>query len=96
MNLKLCSSLLILLVGCVSLIAAHGHTHDGDHHHSHGDFEDVKPSFKYSRQANEENKPQEKHGSHDHHDHEHSHDEPHHDHHHHHKEVPKAKDVPAG
>lgn len=94
MNLKLLSCLSILLVGCASLIAAHGHSHDGVHHaHSHEDFEDVKPSFKYSRQANEEVKKQENHEPHNHHGHSHGES-------HHHpeppKEVPKAKEIPAG
>lgn len=95
MNLKLFSCLLILLISGVSLISAHGqghgHSHDGDDHHHHS-HEDVKPSFKYSRQANEEVKPKENHESHNHHGH--SHGEPHHDHHH--DEKPKLKEAPAG
>lgn len=87
MNLKLFSYLLIVLVCCASLIAAHGHSHDGDHHHSHG--EDVKPSFKYSRQANEEVK----HESHHHHDDDHIHNE---HHGHHHEANSKAKEPSAG
>lgn len=39
-----------LLFACITYaMAGHGHAHD--HSHSHG--EDVKPSFKYSKQANE-------------------------------------------
>lgn len=89
MNLKLLSGLLVLLACSASLTAAHGHAHDGgDHGHSHDgahhghSHEDVKPSFKYSKQANEEAKKA----------------EPSHHHHeaHSHFEKPKTKEPPAG
>lgn len=101
MKSKVLGGLLVLLVGCAILTAAHGHSHDEVHHgHSH---DDVKPSFKYSKEANEQVKPKENVATHDHHGH--SHDEPHHHHHdephhHHHHEphvhVPKPKEAPAG
>lgn len=79
MNLKLLSALLVLLACCASLAAAHGHSHDGAHHgHSH---EDVNPSFKYSRQANEAAKKAEP---------------SHHHHEHHHSEKAKTKEPAAG
>lgn len=87
--------LLIVIVSCVSLIAAHGHTHGGnDHGHSHGD--DDKPSFKYSKQANEQVKPKQQNHGHDCGAHGHSHDEhvPHHEELH--QAKPKTKEVPAG
>lgn len=87
MNLKVFSIPLIVLVCCGSLIAAHGHSHDEDHSHE----EDVKPSFKYSRQANEQTKQQVNHASHNHHGHSHGEEEAHHDHHH--GENLKTKDV---
>ena len=91
MNLKLFSVSLIVIVFSATFIAAHGHSHDEhDHHHSHE--EDVNPSFKYSRQANEQINKQANHASHDHNGH--SHDESHHDHFH--GEKPKTKDVSAG
>ena len=64
-----------MLISCVSFIAAHGHSHDGDHAHSL-DHEDVNPSFKYSKQANEQVKKQHNPSGHDHNHHSHSHDEP--------------------
>lgn len=76
MNLKLLSCSLFLLVSYASFIAAHGHSHDGVDHHGHS-HEDVKPSFKYSKQANEEVKKKENHHQgHGHNCHGHSHDEP--------------------
>lgn len=89
MKLKLFSASLTVLVCCVSFLAAHSHSPD-DHHHSHE--EDVNPSFKYSRQANEQIKQQANHASHNHHGH--SHGEPHHDHQH--VEKQKTKELPAG
>lgn len=89
MNLKLLSGLLVLVACCASLTAAHGghhgHSHDGaDHGHSH---EDVNPSFKYSKQANEAAKKAEPSHHHHHHEpHSHSHSE---------NPKPKTKD-PAG
>ncbi|GFQ94879.1 hypothetical protein TNCT_217921 [Trichonephila clavata] len=51
MELSRCSAsklkILIIFICSISIVAAHGHTHDGGHSH------DEKPSFKYSRQANE-------------------------------------------
>lgn len=95
MNIKLFSCGLVLLVSCASLIAAHGshgHSHDGDDHHHHSHDEDVKPSFKYSQQANQQIKREAVHASHNHHGH--SHDEPEHKHH---NEKPKTKEaVPVG
>lgn len=93
MNLKLFSCSIILLVSCVSLITAHGHTHDGEHHH-HSHEEDVNPSFKYSRHANEELKKKENPASHNHHGH--SHDEHLHHHDHHQDVKPNLKDAPKG
>jgi hypothetical protein len=78
MNIKLFNCSLILLVSYATFIAAHGHSHDGVHHaHSHGHEEDANPSFKYSKQANEQVKKQEP-PAHQHHGHDcgHSHDEP--------------------
>lgn len=90
MNLKCYSALLVLIVSCTSFIAAHGHSHDGVHHHSHDDFDDVKPSFKYSKQANDQvKKPDSNHG-HDCHGHSHGGDDDHH-HHQHHEEVPRSQ-----
>jgi hypothetical protein len=81
MHLKLLTCSLFLLISYASFTAAHGHSHDGvDHAHSHGNHEDSKPSFKYSKQANEEVKkqanPSAHHGGHGHDCHGHSHDEP--------------------
>lgn len=91
MNLKLLSVTIIAIVCCASLVDSHGHSHDEhDHHHHHE--EEVNPSFKYSRQANEQVKNQASHASHN--SHGHAHDEPHHDHHHNQKAKPK--EVPAG
>ncbi|GFS54030.1 zinc transporter SLC39A7 [Nephila pilipes] len=51
MELSRCSAskfkTLIIFICTISIVAAHGHTHDGGHSH------DERPSFKYSRQANE-------------------------------------------
>lgn len=92
MNLKLFSCSLILLVSYASFIAAHGHSHDGDHAHSHG-HEDVNPSFKYSKQANDQIKQQHNPSGHDCKHHGHSHDEPRTK-----REVPpeKQEKIPAG
>lgn len=83
MKLKLLSCLAIVLVGCAALTAAHGHSHDGHDHHGHSHEEDVKPSFKYSKQANQQVKKEESHSHDDHH-------------HHHHEEKLETKEVPAG
>ncbi|GIY20151.1 zinc transporter SLC39A7 [Caerostris darwini] len=52
MDISRCSGLklkiLIIFICLFSYVAAHGHTHDGGHSH------DEKPSFKYSREANEQ------------------------------------------
>lgn len=84
MSCKMAHRLLILLIviSCTScLISAHEHSHDGGHHHHqhhshehfdehHGHSHDEVPSFKYSRQANEENKAKANHHGHSHNDHE--------------------------
>lgn len=88
MNLKLLCSFFIL-ISCARSISAHGHSHDGVHHH-HSHEEDIKPSFKYSRQANEEVKYKEHIEEHNHHGHSHG------EAHHHHHDEPMAKEVPAG
>lgn len=82
MNIKLIISLFAILVNCAVVIEAHGHAHDDDHHHHH---EEVNPSFKYSKQANEQVKREVPHANHDHHGHSHGgepcnhdHSEPHH------------------
>lgn len=72
-----------------TLCSSHSHEDHDHHHHEH----DVNPSFKYSRQANEEFTPpvKKQHHQHEHsHDH-HGHDHGHHHHEHHHHEVPKSK-----
>lgn len=82
MNFKLNSALLILLICFACLTISHGHSHDGlnghhhshdhhDHHHHGHSHEDTKPSFKYTREANEEIKRQAN-------EHSHQHNEPHH------------------
>lgn len=80
----------ILWLSFPTLCSGHN-DHDHDHHdHQH----DERPSFKYSRQANEMYQEE----SHDHHqhdfDHGHHHDDLHHHHHHHHDDVPKGKVKP--
>ncbi|CAO1413636.1 unnamed protein product [Diamesa serratosioi] len=96
MNAKLLSCLLILLLGCVCIVNAHGHSHDGHDHgaHGHSHGKEANPSFKYSRAANAQQQApkkvvEEKH--HHHHDHDHAHD--HHDDHDHHVHQEKVKDV---
>ncbi|KAL5281624.1 SLC39A7 family protein [Megaselia abdita] len=70
-----CAILLIVVVSFLSLPSlCSSHSHDDDHHHHH---HDDNPSFKYSRQANEEFKPPVKQQHHHHHGHSE-------DHHHHH------------
>lgn len=72
---SLCLSLVVGLL-CISLIKAHEHSHNhGGHHHSHDHAHNEPPSFKYSKQANEQVK--EKHNQPHHHSH--SHDEHHHE-----------------
>lgn len=99
MNLKLFSCSLILLISYACLSAAHGHSHDGmDHGHSH---EEVNPSFKYSKQANEQVKKQEnpsaQHHHHGHDCHGHSHgEEPRAKREVPHQEKLKQKEVPTG
>lgn len=89
MKLSLLSCLAIVLVGCTSLVSAQGHSHDGhDHHHGHSHEEDVNPSFKYSKQANEQVKKEANHAGHHHH-----HDAPHH---HHRGEKLETKEAQSG
>lgn len=73
-----------------------GHSHDGADHHGHS--HDEPPSFKYSRQANEDVL---KKAAHSHHDHAHAghehHDEHQHDaHHQDHKHKDEKKPVDLG
>lgn len=84
---RLLLMLLVILCGC--LIKAHDHSHHG-HDHSH----DEPPSFKYSKQANEEFKAKQQHHSHGHHGHSHDehnhHGHSHDDHHGHSHDEPKS------
>jgi hypothetical protein len=80
-------------VSFVSFTAAHGHSHDGVHHaHSHDHHEEVNPSFKYSKQANEKVKQNPEYDPHTHH-HGHSHDEVRAKRY---AEPPKPKEAPTG
>jgi hypothetical protein len=88
---KFSLTLLFGVVCCALLVAAH--SHDGHDHHGHSHGDDAKPSFKYSKQANEQPKEQAHHG-HGHDCHGHSHGEPHKEALH--QEKPKTKDVPVG
>jgi hypothetical protein len=68
---------LLIAFLCSSSIKAHEHSHGGGHHHSHGGGHhhshghNEPPSFKYSKQANEEVKA--KHQNHEAHSHSHGH-----------------------
>jgi len=103
--------ILVALQQHISEACDHGHGHEHGHHHGHAHHDhghaheeaEANPAFKYSRAANEQQKPkpvvqQKNHGhahsEHDHHGHEHhghSHEEPKHEPHHGHSHDSKKE-----
>lgn len=84
-NVKLAVILAGVSLAVVGLVVAHGHGHAHDHGHAHGN--DEPPSFKYSRQANEQPAEHQNHGHGHAHDHGHGHG--------HAQEQPKAEKAEA-
>jgi hypothetical protein len=71
--------LLIILSIVICCTLAHDHSHHGHDHDHHGHSHDEPPSFKYTKQANEEVKQQQHNHAHQHHagcGHSHDHPEP--------------------